>query len=328
MLLKQRAIWLRNPGQNTKNTMQNKPIMMNKTIAQRLKKDSKLQDAKQQILAVLAEYQEEIDGVRPPQEANKTHYAELINQLQQKRGGGLIYPYIGSGFGKGALVELEDGSVKYDFLCGIGVYQFGHCNPEIVGTSIDAALQDTLIQGHVQQNRNTLELSELILEMANKEQHVFDHCFLTSSGVMAGENALKITFQKKSPANRVFAFKRCFAGRTIAFSQINDKAVGRAGLPDCFPVDHLPFYDPQDPDGSTQKTLEAMKTLIEAHPGKYAAMMVELVQGEGGFYPGEKNFFRKIMTLCQEHGIAVLVDEVQTFTRSKQALCISVLRLG
>ena len=288
---------------------------MNKTIAQRLKEDSDLLNAKKQILKTLEKYQDEIDGIRPPSQESKVTYEELIEQLQLMRGGALIYPYIGSGFGKGALVELEDGSVKYDFLCGIGVYQFGHCNPSLVAASIDAAVQDTLIQGHVQQNTNTLELTKLILEMANQDEPVFDHCFLTSSGVMAGENALKITFQKKAPANRVFAFKRCFAGRTIAFSQINDKALGRAGLPDCFPVDHLPFFDPEDPEGSTQRTLDAMQTMIEAYPEKHAALMIELVQGEGGFYPGESKFFREIMTLCRQHGIAVLVDEVQTFAR-------------
>jgi len=288
---------------------------MNKTIAQRLKADAVIQEAKQKILQTLSNYQEEITGIRPASEARKVSYNQIIEQFQSQRAGALIYPYVGTGFGKGPFVELEDGSVKYDFICGIGVYQFGHCNPMLVEASLDAALQDTLIQGNVQQNTNSLELTQLILEMANQDSHVFDHCFLSSSGVMAGENALKITFQKKFPANRIFAFKRCFAGRTLAFSQINDKAVGRAGLPDCFPVDHLPFFDPEDPEGSTNSTLEAMQTLLEAYPGKYAAMMIELVQGEGGFYPGETEYFRKIMNLCRSNGIAVLVDEIQTFSR-------------
>lgn len=288
---------------------------MNKTIAQRLKEDAAIQEAKQKILNTLALYQEEISGIRPPCSERAVTYQDMIESFQSKRAGALIYPYIGTGFGKGPLVELEDGSVKYDFICGIGVYQFGHCNPMLVSASVEAALQDTLIQGHVQQNLNTLKVTELILELANQGQSLFDHCFLTSSGVMAGENALKITFQKKFPANRVFAFKRCFAGRTLAFSQINDKAIGRAGLPDCFPVDHLPYFDADNPEESTNATLESMKSLIEAYPGKHAAMMIELVQGEGGFYPGETSFFRKIMELCREHDIAVLVDEIQTFSR-------------
>ena len=288
---------------------------MKQTLAQSLKNDSRLTAAKQQILDTLQAYQEQITGPRPANPEREESYEAAIARFQELRGGALIFPYLGSGFGKGPLVELEDGSIKYDFICGIGVYQFGHCNPMLIEASIDAALQDTLIQGNVQQNMNSVKLSEAILDLANLEGHVFDHCFLSSSGVMAGENALKITFQNRHPANRIFAYKRCFAGRTLAFSQINDKAVGRAGLPDCFPVDHLPYFDPDQPEQSTEATLNAMKTLIEEHPGKHAAMIFELVQGEGGFYPGESEYFRKVMQLCKDHGIAVLVDEIQTFSR-------------
>ena len=288
---------------------------MNPTIAQQLREDPALQQAMQQVLDALATHQARITGIRPADAGRKLGYAQALQRFQDQRGGALIYPYIGSGIGKGALVELEDGSVKYDFICGIGVYQFGHNHPDLVRAALYGALQDTLIQGNVQQNVNSLELTDLMLSMANQDQPVFDHCFLSSSGVMAGENALKITFQKKFPANRIFAFKRCFAGRTLAFSQINDKAVGRAGLPDCFPVDHLPYYDPTDPEGSTTATLKAMQTLIEAYPGKHAALMIELVQGEGGFYPGDREFFRRVMELCRKHSIAVLVDEIQTFAR-------------
>jgi 4-aminobutyrate aminotransferase-like enzyme len=288
---------------------------MNTTLAEKLNHHPDILAAKRQILDTLESLQSDITGPSRADPSRSLHYETLIEKFQSQRGGPLIFPYIGTGFGKGPLVELEDGSIKYDFICGIGVYQFGHCNPMLVEAGLDAALKDTIIQGHLQQNKDSLELTDTILRLANRTQQVFDHCFLTSSGVMAGENALKITFQKKFPANRVFAFKRCFAGRTLAFSQINDKAVGRAGLPDCFPVDHLPFFEPNDPEGSTKATLHAMQSLIEAYPGKHAALMVELVQGEGGFYPGDTDYFRKVMELCRSHGIAVLVDEIQTFSR-------------
>jgi 4-aminobutyrate aminotransferase-like enzyme len=288
---------------------------MKETLAQSLKNDPRLAIAKEQILKILLQYQDQITGIRPADPEREQSYKETIRRFQEQRAGALLFPYIGSGFGKGPFVELEDGSIKYDFICGIGVYQFGHCNPMLVDAAIDAAIQDTLIQGNVQQNLNSVVLTESILSLANLEGAIFDHCFLSSSGVMAGENALKITFQKQFPANRIFAFKRCFAGRTLAFSQINDKAAGRAGLPDCFPVDHLPFFDPEDPEGSTRATLDAMKTLVDAYPGKHATTIFELVQGEGGFYPGEAAYFRTIMEFCKAKNIAVLVDEIQTFSR-------------
>jgi 4-aminobutyrate aminotransferase-like enzyme len=288
---------------------------MSKTIAECLREDPQLLAAKQQMLDALRRHQSTITGVRAPIAERSQSYAETLARFQEQRAGNLLLPYLGSGLGNGALVELNDGSVKWDFICGIGVYQFGHSNPMIVEAAMDAALQDTLIQGHLQQNRNSVLLTDKILQLANLEGPVFDHCFLSSSGVMSAENALKITFQKKFPAHRIIAFRRCFAGRTLAFSHINDKAIGRAGLPDCFPVDHVPFYDPSDPEGSTEATLRALKALFHDHPGKHAAMIFELVQGEGGFYPGDAAYFRKIMEYCRENGVAVLVDEIQTFAR-------------
>ncbi len=288
---------------------------MNKTLADQFLEDSSYQQAKGKILESLAEYQSRITGIRPPIAELRQKYEDILEVFQKHRAGTLIFPYLGSGIGAGPFVELADGSIKYDFIAGIGVYQFGHCHPEIVASSLDAAVKDTLIQGHVQQTTASAELTGKLLNLANREGHVFDHCYLTSSGVMSGENALKITFQKKSPAKRILAFNRCFAGRTLAFSQINDKPALREGLPEYFPIDHVPFFDPEDPEGSTNATLSAIDALVEEHPGEYAAMFFELVQGEGGFYPGNTDFFRTIMQYCKDHGIAVLVDEVQTFGR-------------
>jgi acetylornithine/succinyldiaminopimelate/putrescine aminotransferase len=66
--------------------------------------------------------------------------------------------------------------------------------------------------------------------------------FMTSSGVMAAENALKMAFQKRAPAHRVIAFEKCFMGRTLSVSQITDKAAYRDGLPKTLMVDYIPFY--------------------------------------------------------------------------------------
>lgn len=191
----------------------------------------------------------------------------------------------------------------------------GHNNPLIVEANIDAALSDVVIHGNLLQNVDSTVLVDQLLQLANRDTHVFDHCYITSSGVMAGENALKITFQKKHPANRIFAFKRNFAGRTLAFSQINDKPGLRIGLPDCFPVDHIPYFDPTRPEESIEETKQAIMDRILLHRGEHAAIIFELVQGEGGFHVGQRLFFREIMKLCRSHGIAVLVDEVQTFAR-------------
>jgi 4-aminobutyrate aminotransferase-like enzyme len=226
------------------------------------------------------------------------------------RGGPLFFPYLGSGWGHGPLVELMDGSVKYDMISGIGPHFWGHSHPDITKVAIDAALTDTIMQGHLQQNMDALQLSKLLVHSSGLE-----HCFLTSSGAMANENGLKLAFQKKHPANRILAFDKCFMGRTIAMAQITDKPSFREGLPLPLSVDYIPFYDESEPEKSTKKTLDSLKNHLKRYPKQHAVMCFELVQGEAGFYAGTAEFFKSIIEILKNEGIIVLVDEIQTFGR-------------
>jgi len=284
-----------------------------KLAASRLASDPRIAQAKRLLLQAVDEHQKGLDHVRPPDPELKLPYEKLIEAFESCRGGKLWYPYIGSGIGNGPFVELLDGSVKYDFISGIGVHYWGHSHPDIIESSIDAALSNTIMQGHLQQNADALRFSQLLLSHAK-----LDHCFLTTSGAMANENALKIAFQKRHPANRLLAFEKNFAGRTLAISQITDKPAYREGLPPMLEVDYLPFYDPKDPEGSTARALKQLKGHLEAHPGKHAAMLFELVQGEAGARPGSRAFFKALMTPLKEEGIAIIDDEVQAFGRTPE----------
>jgi acetylornithine aminotransferase len=133
---------------------------------------------------------------------------------------------------------------------------------------------------------------------------------------MANENALKIAFQKNAPANRILAFERGFAGRTLVMSQVTEKNAVRDGLPITSFVDYIPFFDPNEPEKSTKDSVEALKKVLARYPKSHGAMLFEMVQGEGGFYPGSHEFFRAIMEILKENNIAVLVDEIQTFGRT------------
>lgn len=284
---------------------------MDELAATKLKKDPRILEATQLLLAAIEEQQKTITGVRPPLAALKTSYAELLTRFMHNRGGPLYFPFIGSGFGSGPLVELADGSIKYDFISGIGVHYFGHNHPDFVAAHVDAVISDTVMQGHLQQNVDSVELSELLISASG-----MDHCFLASSGAMANENALKMAFQKNFPANRVLVFERCFMGRTLALSQMTDKPTFREGLPMTLAVDYVPFYNPQAPEESTQKAVTALKKHLARYPKQHAAMCMELIQGEGGCYPGSTEFFTTLMDILKEHGVAVIVDEVQTFGRT------------
>lgn len=286
-------------------------LIKNTLVASQLMQDPRIEEAKQLILAALEEHKKSITGVRPANPALAQDYRHLLEHFGDIRGGQLWYPYIGSGIGNGALVELLDGSIKYDFISGIGVHYWGHSHSAVVASAVEASISNTVMQGNLQQNGDSLQLSELLVQHSH-----LDHCFLTTSGAMANENALKLAFQKNFPASRVLAFERCFAGRTLAMSQITDKAQYRTGLPLNMSIDYIPFYDPNNPQESTQKALETLKKFIARYPGKHAAMIFELIQGEGGFYSGSRDFFLPLMQELKKHGIAVFIDEIQTFGRT------------
>lgn len=282
-------------------------------VACELYHDKRVAQAKHLLKEAIIEHQKRLTGISPPKPALKQHYLDLVNTFSQYRGGKLWFPYIGSGIGNGALVELMDGSVKYDFISGIGVHYWGHSHPDLIGATVDAALSDTTMQGNLQQNIDSLELSALLVKASG-----LPHCFLTSSGAMANENALKIAFQKRFPASRILAFERCFMGRTLTLSQITDKPAFREGLPRTVHVDYIPFFDPAHPKESTARSVETLKKLIARYPKEYAVMCMEFVQGEGGFYSGTPEFFRAIADILKENQIAIFADEIQTFGRTQQ----------
>ena len=280
--------------------------------------DPKTIEAKAVLLQNLQNYQAQIQTVKAADTDLAMDYQKAIEEFSTQRGGALFFPYLASGLGRGCLVELADGSVKYDLINGIGVHHFGHSHPKVIEACLDAALSDTVMQGNLQQNAASAKFVKTILKCANQNGATFEHGFLSCTGVMAGENALKLAYQKSQPADRIFAFEKCFMGRTLAMSQFTDKAAYRQGLPLNCKVDYVPFFDANDAEGSTARALHAIQKQIKRYPGSHAAMSFELVLGEGGFYFGTPEFYKTLMTELKKHNIAILVDEVQSFARTSQ----------
>lgn len=282
-------------------------------IADKLKKDPRVVKAKQLLTDALHDCQELLKGPKPADPALIHEYEHLLEQFAKMRAGKLFYPYIGSGMGKGPLVELMDGSIKYDFISGIGPNFWGHSDPGIMKTGVDAALTDTVMQGNLQQNIDAVQLSKTILRASG-----MNHIFITTSGAMANENGLKLAFQKRHPASRVLAFEHCFMGRTLVMSQISDKPKYREGLPNTIAVDYVPFYDAEHPEESTEKAVRILEEHIHRYPGQHAAMCMELIQGEAGFWVGSKAFFKRLIEILKKHQIIVIADEIQTFGRTEK----------
>ncbi len=284
--------------------------------AEQLRDDASLRDAVDTVLAAVRRHSASLDAIRPPAAGRSAAYRATIETFGERRGGTLFYPYLGSGLGNGALVELGDGSVKLDLIGGIGVHYFGHNHPGLTKAVLESALGDTVMQGNLQQNTDSAALVDSLLALATQGGAPLAHAFLTTSGATANENAMKMAFSERRPADRLLAFSGCFAGRTLALAHLTDNPNYRAGLPAALAVDYVPFFEADAAAASAERCLTRLREHLARHPGRYAAMVLELVQGEGGYYPGSREFFVAVCRLLREHGVHIWFDEIQTFGRT------------
>ncbi|TWT47918.1 Acetylornithine aminotransferase [Thalassoglobus neptunius] len=289
--------------------------------------DERILKARQLIRETISEYREALTRPSPPVDENKLEYEVMLKHFGHLRGGALYYPFLGSGFGNGALVELADGSVKFDMITGIGVHVAGHSNPDLIDMLVQAAISDSVMQGNLQQNLESLKLCNEVVGVARESGSRIRHCFLSTSGATANENALKMMFQAKFPADRILSFENCFAGRTMALAQLTDRPKNRDGLPQNINVDYIPFYDHDDPTGSTERSLAALKKLLSRYPGRHAGMCIELIQGEGGYYSAPREFFLTLIDHLRDHDVPIFFDEVQTFGRTSRLFAFQDLEL-
>jgi acetylornithine/N-succinyldiaminopimelate aminotransferase len=300
---------------------------MAKTVADGFFNDPRLEKAKKLIHEALSEHSSKLTAVRAPDPELKESYQGLLKKMADYRGGALFYNYLGSGIGNGPFVELADGSVKYDFITGIGVHYMGHSHPGVVEAQINGAISNTVMNGHLQQNTDTASLLELFSKEACKYGAGVKNVFLSTSGAMANENAFKIIFQRHAPANRFFAFEKCFAGRTLGMAWVTDKAAYRVGLPKTLDVDYIPFYSAEDHQGSIEAAVKAMKKFIARFPGQHAGFVMELIQGENGSWVGHTEFFEALIGVCKENNISVFADEVQSFARTSELFAFQHFKL-
>lgn len=278
-----------------------------------------------QLIALTNGRNESIKGIQPPKAEKKQAYNDLLAEYTKVRGRALFYNYVGSGHGHGPYVELLDGSVKIDFINGIGVHIFGHSHPTVMKACVQASLSDILMQGHLQMNNEYLDLCQSVLTLAKGSR--FEHSWISCSGSMANENALKMARQKHSPARKIIAMKDAFAGRTTMMAEITDNPKYKEGLPNYEEVLRVPFYDKNDPN-SANKTLETLRKHIAENPKDISCFYFEPMLGEGGFKSAPREFFIPLFEECRKAGIAIWADEVQTFLRTGQAFAFQTLGFG
>ena len=295
-------------------------------ISQQLMADPRVAEATRLLQAVVQEHSAQLQlGPANPEFAPELE--KCLAEYANLRGNPLFFPYLGSGAGRSTLVELIDGSVKYDMITGIGVHAMGHANPELLAELVPAILADTVMQGNLQQNVESLSLSRELVALASRKGAKLAHCFLSSSGAMANENAFKILFQHRTGSQRILAFENAFAGRSMVLSQVTDRPKNRVGQPQTIPVDYVPFYQAHSPAESIHHSLRVLERYIERYPDAHCGFIMELVQGEGGYYSAPREYFVALCSLLRKHNIPIFFDEIQTFGRTQEPFAFQMLEL-
>jgi 4-aminobutyrate aminotransferase len=214
--------------------------------------------------------------------------------------------------GNGSWVTTTDGARYLDFSSGIAVTSTGHCHPKVVA-AIQKQAEHFL---HAQVNVYTHNLLEPLAErLAGLCPPGIDTFFFTNSGAEATEGAVKLAKQATKRPN-VVVFSGSFHGRThLTMAMTTSKTVYRAGhapLPGGIFVS--PFPDPMRAGADLDDAIEGFHRLLKAQtaPEETAAVVLEPVQGEGGYIPAPAKLVDDLVETCRQHGILFIADEVQS----------------
>ncbi|MFV0515512.1 MAG: 4-aminobutyrate--2-oxoglutarate transaminase [Jhaorihella sp.] len=205
-----------------------------------------------------------------------------------------------------------EGKRYIDFAAGIAVVNTGHCHPRVMRAVQDQLGAFTHTCHQVLPYENYIRLAERLNEKVPGD--FAKKTVFVTTGAEAVENAVKIArIATGRPA--VIAFGGAFHGRTFLGMSLTGKvAPYKAGFGAMMPdVYHVPFPVALH-GGSVADSLGALERLFKADldPGRVAAIIIEPVQGEGGFYPAPAELMRGLRKLCDDHGIVMIADEVQT----------------
>jgi 4-aminobutyrate aminotransferase/(S)-3-amino-2-methylpropionate transaminase len=213
---------------------------------------------------------------------------------------------------RGASLTDVDGNTFIDFAGGVGCLNVGHSHPDVVAAAQDQLERFSHTDFTIVPYESYVRLAERLGELVPISGPVKAAFF--NAGTEAVENAVKFArLATKRPA--VIAFEGGFHGRTFMSLSLTSKAKPyKEGLGPFAPeVYRLPF--PNEYHGvTTSDALAALERMLvmQIAPDSVAAIVVELVQGEGGFVVAPPEFVAALRRVCDRHGIVLVVDEVQT----------------
>jgi 4-aminobutyrate aminotransferase len=220
--------------------------------------------------------------------------------------------------GEGAIVEDVDGNTFIDCAAGIAVNSTGVSHPEVVKAIAEQAARFIHMSGTDFYYEPQVRLAEELAGLVPIAGDV--RTFFGNSGTEATEAAIKLSryFTKRS---NIIAFLGSFHGRSLgALSLTSSKSIQRRGFgPLLSGVYHAPYPDPYRFNGTADACAEASLSFIRdqilvhlTSPDEVAAVVVEPIQGEGGYVVPPKSFLQGLRELTTQHGIMLVLDEVQS----------------
>lgn len=299
---------------------------MSKLVGREIGSSAKVQSLIDDLVGEVTRLEQGLTTIRGPAPDLAERAKQTLDETGKYRGRPLFYPYMGTGAGRGAYVELEDGSVKLDLINGIGVNIFGHAHPRLRAAAVRGALSDVVMQGNLEPNNEYAVVAKKLVDLASKSSRL-KYCWLTTCGTMANENALKMARQKHSPARMVLTMENAFAGRSTMMAEMTDNPAYRQGLPTYGEMLRVPWYKAGDPK-SPEASLRKLKEHVAAHEGNISCLVFEPMLGEGGYRNAPREYFLPMLEFCREKKIAIWLDEIQTFMRTGQLFAFETLGLG
>jgi 4-aminobutyrate aminotransferase len=219
--------------------------------------------------------------------------------------------------GEGHTLYDSQGRGFLDFACGIATTSLGHHHPAVTAAIKDQA--DKLL--HICNALGYLEpVGRLAAMLAESCPDPLDTVFFGNSGAEAVEAALKLA-RRVTGRPGIIAFRGAFHGRTYGAASITSSSINyRQGYEPLLPSVYLtPYpnvyrYFGDDEESATAGAMGALRTLLahEIPASSVACIIIEPIQGEGGFSPAPVGFLRELRALCDQHGILLICDEIQS----------------
>ncbi|MCO5184009.1 MAG: aminotransferase class III-fold pyridoxal phosphate-dependent enzyme [Anaerolineae bacterium] len=219
-------------------------------------------------------------------------------------------------YGEGIYLFDVDGNRYVDFTSGIGVTNTGHAHPKVVKAVQDQAAKILHAQANIVYHKPMIQLTE---ELSRLLPQRLDTYFFSNSGAEAVEAAVKLSRAATGKPN-IIVFQGSFHGRTHAtMAMTTSKTIYRAGYqPLVAGIFVAPFpyayYYGWDEETTNQFCVKELKRLLKTQtaPHETAAIVIEPVLGEGGYVPVPDAFMRSLRRICDEHGILLVADEIQS----------------